>query len=54
MVVADESGVDDLQCYRTSKIYIERLVSHAHRTAAQFDRCIVRILENSVALKTEL
>ena len=35
---ANELGVDDLQRYRISKIYIERFVSHSHRTAAQFER----------------
>jgi phosphoglucomutase len=36
--VADKSSVDDLQRYRISKIYIERFVSHSHRTATQFQR----------------
>jgi hypothetical protein len=36
--VADELGIDDLQRYRISKIYIERFVCHSHRTAAQFER----------------
>jgi hypothetical protein len=35
--------VDYLQCYRTSKIYIERFVSHSHRTVAIIIGAAIRI-----------
>src|SRR5580704_9454574 len=43
---------DDLQCYGTAQIDVERLVSDAHRTATQLDRCPVCALDQLIVLKS--
>src|SRR5580704_56647 len=43
---------DDLQCYGTAQIDVERLVSDAHRTATQLDWLPVFALDQLIVLKS--
>ena len=48
------SVADDLQRHRTVKIYVERFVSHPHRTATQLDRFPVFARHQLVVVKSLL
>ncbi len=52
--VANESGVDDLQRYRTPKIDIDCFVGHPHRTTAQLDGHPIFVGEDLVVLEPQL
>jgi hypothetical protein len=52
--LTDELGVDDLQCYRASKVDVNGFVGHSHRAAAKFKWRAVLARENFVVFKLEL
>ena len=52
--IANESSVDDLQRYGTSKIDVDRLVSNAHRATTELERFSIVVRQDLVMFEAEL